>query len=179
MTVSSAPVESAVLDEDSLRALAHGGTFVAMDRAMSTPIHEFGITVDQVDGYEYRIRFDKPQYPEIRADEPEPLGKDSAPNAARLLAAAVANCLTASLQFCMSRAGSAPAKIRSEAKVQIVRNEQRRLRVGRIDVVIRPTTDVDDEALKKCIETFQDFCTVTASVKQGFDIGVTVVPEAP
>ena len=50
---------------------------------MSTLIHEFGITVDQVDGYEYRIRFDKPQYPEIRVDEPEPLGKDAAPNAAR------------------------------------------------------------------------------------------------
>lgn len=146
---------------------------------MSTPIHEFGITVDQVDGYEYRIRFDKPQYDEIRADEPEPLGKDSAPNAARLLAAAVANCLTASLQFCMTRAGSAPARIRSEAKVQIVRNEQRRLRIGRIEVVIRPTTALDDEALQKCLSMFEDFCTVTASVRQGFDIDVKVEPEAP
>jgi uncharacterized OsmC-like protein len=146
---------------------------------MSTLIHEFGITVDQVDGYEYRIRFDKPQYPEIRVDEPEPLGKDAAPNAARLLAAAVANCLTASLQFCMTRAGSAPKGMRSEAKVQIVRNEQRKLRIGRIDVTIYPTTEVDDEALKKCMGMFEDFCTVTASVRQGFEIGVKVEPVAP
>jgi uncharacterized OsmC-like protein len=146
---------------------------------MSTLIHEFGITVDQVDGYEYRIRFDKPQYPEIRVDEPEPLGKDAAPNAARLLAAAVANCLTASLQFCMTRAGSAPKGMRSEAKVQIVRNEQRKLRVGRIDVTIYPTTELDDEALKKCMGMFEDFCTVTASVRQGFEIGVKVEAVAP
>ena len=86
---------------------------------MTTPIHEFGITIDQVDGYEYRIRFDQPHYAEIRADEPAPLGKDSAPNAARLLAAAVANCLTASLQLCMTRAGSAPTKMSRTALAQI------------------------------------------------------------
>jgi organic hydroperoxide reductase OsmC/OhrA len=141
----------------------------------TTPVHEFSISVEQVDGYEFRVKLDKPHYAELAVDEPPPLGKDHAPNAARLLGAAIANCLTASLLFCMSRSGSPPKGIRSDAKVNIVRNEQKRLRVGKVEVVIQPL-DADPAALEKCLTTFEDFCTVTQSVRQGFEVEVRVEP---
>lgn len=144
---------------------------------MSVPVQEFTIAIEQVDGYEFRVKLDKPQYAEIAVDEPPPLGKDRAPNAARLLAAAVANCLTASLFFCMSRAGSPPKGIRSEAKVSIVRNDQKRLRIGKVEVVIHPI-DGDPATLEKCLTTFEDFCIVTQSVRQGLDVEVRVEPRS-
>ena len=140
---------------------------------MTTPVHEFNIAMEQVDGYEFRVKLNKPQSADIAVDEPAPLGKDNAPNAARLLAAAVANCLTASLYFCLSRSGSPPQGIRSEAKVSIVRNDQKRLRIGKVEVVIHPV-GADPAALEKCKTTFEDFCIVTQSVRDGLDVDVRV-----
>jgi hypothetical protein len=47
---------------------------------------EFILQVEQVDGFDFRVRFDKEQYPELRMDEPAPLGLDAAPNPARICA---------------------------------------------------------------------------------------------
>jgi organic hydroperoxide reductase OsmC/OhrA len=145
---------------------------------MTTPVQEFSISVEQVDGFEFRVKLDKPHYAEIAVDEPPPLGQDHAPNAARLLAAAIANCLTASLLFCMTRAKAPPAGIRAEAKVTIVRNENKRLRIGTVEVVIHPVSPLDAGVLEKCLGTFEDFCTVTQSVREGFEVKVRVEPVA-
>jgi uncharacterized OsmC-like protein len=49
-----------------------------------------------------------------------------------VLAAAIGNCLSASLVFCAARkAGVKLSRVSAEVKVQIVRNENKRLRVGR------------------------------------------------
>lgn len=138
---------------------------------------EFSIQVEQIDGFEFKVRFDKEQFAELHLDEPPPLGKDSAPNAARILAAAIANCLSASLVFCMERSGLKTEGLRTEAKVQIVRNEQRRLRIGKVDVVLHPRVAAGTEALVKCLPTFEDFCTVTQSIRHGIEVGVSVEPE--
>ena len=137
---------------------------------MTTPVDEFSISIEQVDGFEFRVKLDKPHY----AD----LGHDHAPNAARLLAAAIANCLTASLLFCMTRAKAPPASIRAEAKVTIVRNDKKRLRIGSIDVALHPVGPLDPAVFEKCLPTFEDFCTVTQSVREGFEIKVRVEPVA-
>src|SRR5689334_4895653 len=117
---------------------------------MSQAVSEFAIQVEQVDGFLFRVHFDKAQFADLLLDEPPPLGKDAAPNAARVLAAAVANCLSASLVFCLQRAGLKTEGLRSEAKVQIVRNEQRRLRIGSVDVMLRPRLPEGNESLAKC-----------------------------
>ncbi|MEZ4310339.1 MAG: OsmC family protein [Polyangiaceae bacterium] len=146
---------------------------------MSQVMSEFAIQVEQVDGFDFRVRFDKEQFAELRLDEPPPLGKDAAPNAARVLAAAIGNCLSASLVFCMQRSGVKSEGLRSEVKVQIVRNEQRRLRVGKVSVTLHPKVDAANEALVKCLPAFEDFCTVTQSIRDGIDVEVQVEPEAP
>ncbi len=143
---------------------------------MSQVVHEFAIHMEQIDGYEFRVRFDKEQFAELHLDEPPPLGRDSAPNAARVLAAAVGNCLSASLLFCLKKAGHDLAGIHSDVRVQIVRTENKRLRIGAVDVVLHPHIDADSEALAKCIGSFEDFCIVTQSVRQGLDVRVRVEP---
>jgi uncharacterized OsmC-like protein len=145
---------------------------------MTQVMSEFAMQVEQVDGFEFKVRFDKEQFGELLMDEPPPLGKDAAPNAARILAAAIGNCLSASLVFCLQRSGVKTQGMRTDVKVQIVRNEQRRLRVGQVDVTLHPNLPADSEALAKCLPSFEDFCTITQSVRNGIDVKVRVEPLA-
>ena len=52
-------------------------------------VSEFVLQVEQVEGFAFRVRFDKEEYPDLQMDEPAPLGRDAAPNPARILAAAI------------------------------------------------------------------------------------------
>jgi len=139
-------------------------------------VAEFDIQVEQLDGYEFRARFDKEQYDTLLLDEPEPLGRDVAPNAARILAAAVGNCLAASLVFCAQRAGAKVEGVISRVHVELVRNEKRRLRIGRIDVKLEPRVSGQLEGFEKCLGSFEDFCVVTQSVREGLNVNVSVDP---
>lgn len=141
---------------------------------MSEVVSTFDIAIEQVDAYEMRVRFDKPTHQDLMLDEPPPLGKDRGPNPARVLAAAVANCLTASLAFCLSKKQVKVEGMTSTAHVEIVRNEQRRLRIGKVSVTLKPPLRADDEALQGCLGQFEDFCIVTQSVRAGLDIEVKV-----
>lgn len=136
----------------------------------------FSIRVEQTDGFEFRVKFDREQYAELALDEPAPLGRDHAPNAARVLAAAVGNCLAASLVFCLKRAKVTVEKVAADVSVEIVRNDKKRLRIGKIDVALHAPLPPDHPALAACRGTFEDFCIVTASVRQGIPVDVRVVP---
>ena len=139
------------------------------------PVSTFTLSVEQVDNFEFRVRFDKEQYAELTMDEPPPLGRDSAPNPARILAAAIGNCLSASLVFCLKRRGFMTDGLRSTLKVELTRNANKRLRVGRVDVTLHVPDAVPQEALDACLSSFEDFCVVTQSVREGLDVGVNVV----
>ncbi len=148
-------------------------------------VSEFAIRIEQIQDYEFRVRFDKPQHADLVLDEPPPLGRDAGPNPARVLAAAIADCLCASLVFCAHRKlGLRLTHAGAEVKVQIVRNENKRLRIGRVEVVIDPGLEAEDlEKLRPCLGVFEDFCTVTQSIRQGLDVrvgvkGLQAVPEA-
>ncbi len=138
---------------------------------MSDVVSSFSISMEQVGSYEFRVKFDKEHYPELTMDEPAPLGKDTGPSPVRILAAAVGNCLAASLVFCAARRGVEIKSMRGDVRVEIVRNENKRLRVGRMEVEIDPGLEAESiEKMKACLPAFEDFCTVTASVRQGIDI---------
>jgi uncharacterized OsmC-like protein len=138
---------------------------------MSDAVSSFSISMEQVGSYEFRVKFDKEHYPELTMDEPAPLGKDTGPSPVRILAAAVGNCLAASLVFCAARRGVQIKTMRAGVRVEIVRNENKRLRVGRMEVEIDPGLEAESiEKMKACLPAFEDFCTVTASVRQGIEI---------
>lgn len=142
---------------------------------MSAVASTFSLHVEQIDGFEFRVKFDKEQFAPLLLDEPPPLGHDTAPNAARVLAAAIGNCLSASLLFCLQRAKVARPSVSADVDVEIVRNEARRLRVGKVSVTLHTNLAADDPSLASCLSTFEDFCVVTQSVRQGIDVAVKVV----
>ncbi|MCG7844101.1 MAG: OsmC family protein [Methanomassiliicoccales archaeon] len=134
---------------------------------------EFLTELEMVQDYQFRIGFDDEGIPDMLSDEPVPVGKGEHPNATRLLSAAVGNCLCASLAFCLRKTRSEPLSIKATVRTTMARNEKGRLRVKGMQVIIRP--EVDDPAkLERCLPLFQDFCTVSAAVREGIDIEVTV-----
>ncbi len=137
----------------------------------------FGVEVEQQEGFEFRVRFDWPEAPELLLDEPEPLGKARGPNAARLVVAAVANCLAASLVFCLkTKFRQSPGPVRAMASGRLERNERGRYRIAAIDVVLSLAEKFGDmEHQQRCLEQFEDFCIVTQSIRAGIPVNVTVV----
>ena len=136
---------------------------------------EFTITVDQVEDFEFRVRFDNPNHAELTVDEPAPLGKDVGPTAARLLAAAIGNCLSASLLMCARKSRVRMGLMRTRVTTRIDRSEKGRLRIKGVDVELDPAIDPEDrEKAQRCLGLFEDYCTVTQSIREGFPIQVTV-----
>ncbi len=135
----------------------------------------FTITIDNISDYEFRVKLDKQQYADLLTDEPAPLGGDKAPNASRFLAAAVGNCLCASLVFCARKAHAPLRGVHSEVTLHYARNEKGRLRIGKIDVRMEPEFEGSEPGKAgRCLELFEDFCVVTQSVRKGIDVSVTV-----
>jgi organic hydroperoxide reductase OsmC/OhrA len=142
-----------------------------------TKVSEHEIHVAQLDAYRFEVRFDKPSHPPLLLDEPPPLGHDAGPNASRVLAAAIGNCLAASLLFCLGKSGAKVERgIEARVQTEIVRTPARRLRIGKVAVTLIVPAGVDPEALRACSGAFEDFCTVTASVRAGIDVTVQLQP---
>jgi organic hydroperoxide reductase OsmC/OhrA len=143
---------------------------------MADDASSFHLQLEQIDTYEFRVKFDWPGVAELKLDEPAPLGRSSGPNAARLIGAAVANCLSSSLFFCMQKFKQAPGKLRAEVRGTLVRNERGRLRIGRFDVTIRLADTVGEiKHFDRCAAQFEDFCVVTESIRHGIPVDVRVV----
>jgi uncharacterized OsmC-like protein len=136
---------------------------------------ELSITLTQESDYAFRVEFDDTAIPALHTDEPAPLGGDSGPNPSRLLVAAVANCLSASLLFSLRKFKNAPGVIVARAKARLERNEQRRLRITHIDVAIElPEAAASYAQAGRVLQQFEDFCVVTQSVRSGLTVDVTV-----
>lgn len=135
---------------------------------------QFSFTLEQQEDYAFLIRFDQ-DIPPLLTDEPPPLGRDAGPNPSRLLAASVANCLSASLLFALRKFKNNPGPIVTVVTAHMERNEARRLRVGSVDVMIQVDAPADSlEHLDRVLDQFEDFCVVTQSVRSGFPVNVTV-----
>jgi hypothetical protein len=67
-----------------------------------------------------------------------PLGKDADPNASRLPAAAVGNCLRPGLAFCAQKSRVPLHGLNTRVDVRLTRSEKGRLRIGNIAVEIEP-----------------------------------------
>lgn len=136
----------------------------------------FKLELEQIQDYEFRVKFDWPDVADLMLDEPAPLGRSTGPNAARLIGVAVANCLSSSLLFCMRKFKQTPGPLHADVTGELVRNEHGRLRLGRFDVTIRLADAVGDiKHFDRCLQQFEDFCVVTESVRKGIPVGVRVV----
>ena len=130
-------------------------------------------------GYRFEADFGLPGVQTMTLDEAAPLGEGAGPNPARLLAVAVANCLASSLLFCLRKARIEAEGMEASAVATMARNEKGRLRVSAIDVTLRPSVATADiPRMSRCLEIFEDFCPVTAAVREGVDVSVAVTPVA-
>ncbi len=138
-------------------------------------VGEFITKIKQEEGYRFRIDFESEKIENMFIDEPEPLGKGEDPNAGRLLAAAVGDCMCASLLFCLQRSRVEIPYICADVYTTVERNERGRLRITSMTIKMFPVV-TDHEKFERCREIFEDFCIVSQSVKKGIDIKLEVYP---
>ncbi|MDM7949540.1 OsmC family protein [Hydrogenophaga sp.] len=136
------------------------------------------VTITRQSGYQFLVDFGE-GLPQWLADEPAPLGEGSGPAPDHLLLAAVANCLSASLLFALQKFKQDPGRLVATASPLVERNDQKRLRITGMRVQLclgKPAAEI--EHLDRVLAQFEDFCTVSMSVRQGIDISVQVLDAA-
>ncbi len=136
----------------------------------------FRVEVGREEGFVFTADFGLDGVEPLAMDEPEPLGAESGPNASKVLAAAVGNCLSASLLFCLQKSRADVSGMGATVEGVMARNERGRWRIREMNVVISPdVAELDRKKLERCVELFEDFCIVSESVRQGISINVKVL----
>lgn len=109
------------------------------------------------------------------SDEPKPLGGSEAPGASELLSAAIGHCLGSSLLFCMEKSRAPLKRLDADVETRLKRNDKGRWRIGSIKVKLKvDQSDQSAEKLGRCKDIFEQFCIVTASVREGIPVEVEV-----
>ena len=137
--------------------------------------NRFNVKIELLENYIFKVDFG--EFGDIITDEAPPLGQGEGPNPARMLAAAVGNCLCASLLFALRKFKDNPGGISAEVNGELERQEGR-WRIGKIQVRLQVENASTLEHLPKALEQFEDFCIVTQSVRHGIPVEVEVVDQA-
>lgn len=138
----------------------------------------FSVSMKREEGFVFKVDFGIPDANNLIMDEPDPVGENKGPNASKVLAAAMGNCLSASLMFCLQRARAEVGDIETHVEGKLMRNENGRWRISEVNVEINPEIDLDkfQSQYNRCMGLFEDFCIVSQSVEQGIPINVNVKP---
>ena len=124
--------------------------------------------------YRFQIAFDD-GVPELTVDEPPPLGSATGPSPVQLLTAAVGSCLSDSLLFALRKFKQNPEPMRCEVQADVGRNPEGRMRVLRMKAVLTLGVAADQlEHLERALDQFEEFCTVTQSVRASIEVSVEV-----
>ena len=140
--------------------------------------NEFTVTLDLKRDFQIEAGFALPGVAPLLMDEPAPLGEDTGPNAARVLAAAIGNCLSASALFCLRKARVEVLGMHTTVNVTMERNDSGKLRIANVSVKLEPTVAEEDRPrMQRCLDIFEDYCIVTQSVRDGLNVNVAVETE--
>jgi uncharacterized OsmC-like protein len=130
----------------------------------------FSLSLELLENYVFKIDFGEFGY--ILTDEPEPLGQGEGPNPARLVGAAVANCLCASLLFALRKKKQTLEKIRATVSGELDRVDGFWRIVGIRVAIEADTQAVDTRLLEQAVSQFESFCIVTESIRRGIPVQV-------
>jgi organic hydroperoxide reductase OsmC/OhrA len=129
-----------------------------------------------LDGYRFKVEFDVEGVPSLVVDEMKPIGKGLGPNPTRLLSAAVGHCLSSSLLYCLGKAKVKVKRLDTLVKANVKRNEDGYLRVAGLDVKIHLEVNEEDKLrVPRCLSIFENYCTVTQSVRKGIEVKVNTM----
>jgi organic hydroperoxide reductase OsmC/OhrA len=93
----------------------------------------------------------------------------------QLLTAAVGSCLSDSLLFALRKFKQSPEPVRCEMRADVGRNSEGRMRVLRMKAVLTLGVAANQLAhLDRALDQFEEFCTVTQSVRTGIPVTVEV-----
>jgi uncharacterized OsmC-like protein len=142
---------------------------------MSGEEKEYTVKVTRIDGYRFEVDFGLGGAAKLLVDEDPPLGRNEGPDPSRLLAASMIHCTLSSLLFCMEKSKAKVNGLEASAKIRFGRDEDKRLRIIGIDMVANVSVPKGDKArLERCKSIFQDYCTVTQSVKKGIPMSTEI-----
>jgi uncharacterized OsmC-like protein len=136
------------------------------------------VRLTQVQDYQFDVDFGTPGAA-LRADEPAPLGQGVGPSPVQLLAAAVGNCLSASLLFALRKFKQAPEPLVCAVRAEVGRNAEGRVRVLGLTATLTlgvPASAI--EHLDRVLGGFEAYCTVTQSVSPAIPVVVEVFDAA-
>ena len=140
-------------------------------------IFEYEINMIRKDNYKFEVDFGKDSISTLLMDEPVeiPGGESAGPMASMLVAAAVGNCLSASLIFCLSKMKTEITNIKTKVKVTRKRNEEGFWRISQLTINIEPEVE-NKKSLEypKCMDIFKKYCIVSNSVEEGIPLEVIV-----
>ncbi len=136
------------------------------------------VRITQRQGYQFDNEYGG-TVPKLLTDEPPPLGQGAGPEPAQLLASAVGNCLAASLIFSLAKYRQRADGLACQVDAEIGRNADKRLRVLGLRVRLTlPVAAAELQHLDRALASFEDFCTVTGSIRAAIPVSVEVVDAA-
>ena len=128
-----------------------------------------------IDRYRFQVGFDVEGVPSLVVDEMKPIGEGLGPNPTRLLSIAVGHCVSSSLLYCLNKVRVKAKKLETTVKANIARNKEGYFRIASMDVQIHlEVSEEDKKRVQRCLSTFENYCTVTQSVRKGIDVKVNV-----
>lgn len=136
---------------------------------------EYKIQARRESDYQFTIDFGLENVPSLLVDEDPPLGNADGPDPSRLLAAAVSHCMASSFLFCMGKSKATVGKVEIQTNIKFGRNENGRLRIMGIELSIDAEISEDERSkLERCRGIFENFCTVSQSIRGGIPIDVKI-----
>ncbi len=131
--------------------------------------------LELIEGYKFNAVFDAEGVPNLVVDEMKPIGEGVGPNPSRLLSTAVGHCLSSSLLYCLGKAKVNVKKLETTIEAKVERNAEGYLRITGLDVQIRLEVNEEDKLrVPRCLSIFENYCTVTQSVRRGIEVQVKV-----
>jgi organic hydroperoxide reductase OsmC/OhrA len=133
------------------------------------------IELERLQDYSFKVDFGREGIETIITDEGEPLGKSAGPTPSMLLAAAMGNCMSSSLLFCLQKARAQVKGMKTRVDAKMTRNEKGRWRITEVAVELTPEVEREYVSqMERCVAIFDDFCIVSKSVEQGIPVKAKV-----
>ena len=131
--------------------------------------------LELLNGYKFKVKSDVDYLPIMLVDELKPEGDGLGPDPPHLLSIAVGHCMSSSLIYCLKKARVLIKNIETTVTTNLFRNEKGRLRIKNIDIQIDLTVkEVEKSRVNRCLVIFEDYCTVTQSIRKGIEVTLCV-----
>jgi organic hydroperoxide reductase OsmC/OhrA len=130
------------------------------------------VEVDQVDRYRFVVSYPGTRLPPLTVDEAAPVGTGAGPDPAQALAGTVGHCLSSTLFNTLERSRVRATRIRTTVMLTFGRNSAGRKRVVGLEAQIEcaPLDESDRDRFERSVAIFEDYCTVTGSVRDGIRV---------